>query len=107
MANEFFDALPVHKFVRVKCDNETEQRRVETGDRVETEATIWREVLVDIYDDLAGETKLRLVRSRHRTPGMPYNSFKTIHCLYNNVRAISSPANKVQQKGDILNGFSS
>jgi hypothetical protein len=38
VANEFFDALPVHKFVKVRND--------ETGTKV------WREVLVDIVDDL-------------------------------------------------------
>ena len=66
LTNEFFDAMPVHKFVRVNSDESAGSK-------------VWREVLVDIEDDKNGETKLRFVRSRNKTPGnFDFNRFYLI-----------------------------
>jgi len=47
ISHEFFDALPIHKFVKTKEG--------------------WREILIDV-DTLSEEPKLRYIRSRNETP---------------------------------------
>ena len=53
LANEFFDALPIHQFI--KCSKEGDEG--------------WREILVDLDPAMGGQA-LRLVRSRGRTPNV-------------------------------------
>lgn len=58
LANEYFDALPVHKFVR----------RQETSEK-STSKNEWREVLVDVTPSGDG---LRFIQARHPTPASQY-----------------------------------
>lgn len=56
LANEYFDAFPVHKFVR-------------SGGSEQQQQSAWREVLVDVTP--TGDA-LRLIQARHPTPASQY-----------------------------------
>lgn len=59
LANEYFDAFPVHKFVRSGSSSSGEQQQ----------QSAWREVLVDMTP--TGDA-LRLIQARHPTPASQY-----------------------------------
>ena len=56
VAHEFFDALPVHKFVRDADGGSDEERK-------------WHEILVDVNDK--GDS-LRFVKAKERTPAAAF-----------------------------------
>ncbi|KAH9397466.1 NADH dehydrogenase [ubiquinone] complex I, assembly factor 7 [Tyrophagus putrescentiae] len=63
LANEYFDAFPVHKFVRSGSSSSGEQQQ-----------SAWREVLVDMTP--TGDA-LRLIQARHPTPASQYFTSST------------------------------
>ena len=66
IAHEFFDALPIHKFIKVPVM----PRNLDSMEKLPPTDKEWREVLVDVDVDKEKKECLRFVRARHKTPAV-------------------------------------